>query len=590
MNASGLIADTIVRAEAALRTGNALLCHDLITSATQLGLHPPELAQRLDYLAILSLAHCGSTQRALNRYHAAQRPQAGSDQDWLALEGRLFKDLARQGGAGAQFMYARAAESYWQAFRQTGGYFSAINAATMFLLSGDTARAQALAREVLAQTGDRPGAEELERYNLLVSQAEAALLIDELDVCRQALRSADALARSHRTARARTVQQLQLICQHRRLSKSIPTLLSVPPRLFIHRESEFDAAALPPAPAHANEPLADVEVEFAGATAHVALLEPVDLCAVEQLIERGAHVSVVIPGTRDALSAHWHAQYEAGWTMRLARALDRAGEVQATRGFLAGETRWLRQYAAAKALGLSRQSPEGIRSQWLALRIEPDKGALCLQLRTIDTAQLRSVERGLADRHCPLSEQPRLPGMKERRLCGLLVIRFGSGVLDDAALARLRTRILAPLAQALEPHAAKLLLKRLQGQSVLIATDDPEIAARIALAAQQIHEDRLANADAQTELPQEIRLLAHMAPISRGDDPFETHSGLYGSELAFCEACATQVPPGSVFVTEAFVAALGLVNLGAFRVEYVGESLASAASAGERLFSLRAAG
>lgn len=590
MNTGGLTAETIAKAEAALRTGNALLCHDLITRASQFGLHPPELAQRLDYLAILSLAHCGSTQRALSRYHGTQRPHAGGDQDWLALEGRLFKDLARQGGAGAQFMYGRAAESYWQAFRQTGGYFSAINAATMFMLSGDADRAQALAREVLAQTGDLPGAGELERYNLLVSRAEAALLLDELDVCRAALRSADALARHHRTARARTVQQLQLICQHRRLSKTIPTLLTVPPRLFVHRDSEFDAALLPAAPA-AHEAPVDSEIELAGATTHIALLDPVDVCVVEQLIDRGIHVCAVIAGTRDALSADWHARHGAGWAMRLARALERAGEVHPTRGFLAGEPRWLRQHVAAKALGLSRQSPEGIRSQWIALRIEPAAGASGFALRSIDTTQLRTIERALAERHCPLSEQPRQPGIQERRLCGILAIHFGdAGALDDAALARLRTRIVAPLAQAIAPHGAKLLMRRMRGHSALIVTDDAEIAARIALAAVQIHQDALAHADAPAELPQEVRLLAHMAPVSCGDDPLEQHPALFGSELAFCETCAVQVPPGSVFATEAFVAALGLVNLGAFRAEYVGESLASPSSASERLFNLRVAG
>ncbi len=76
MAAGGLIADILSKAESALRTDNALLCHDIVNSAGHLGPHPPELAQRLDYLAILSLAHCGSTQRALSRYHATERPKA----------------------------------------------------------------------------------------------------------------------------------------------------------------------------------------------------------------------------------------------------------------------------------------------------------------------------------------------------------------------------------------------------------------------------------------------------------------------------------------------------------------------------------
>ncbi len=588
MAGSGLIADIITKAESALRTGNALLCHDIVNSAAHLGPHPPELAQRLDYLAILSLAHCGSTQRALSRYHATERPKADSDQDWLALEGRLFKDLARQGGAAAQFMYARAAESYWEAFRQTGGYFSAINAATMFMLSGDASRAQALAREVLAQTEDSPSAGELERYNLLVSQAEAALLLEDLDTCRAALRSADALARNHRTARARTVQQLQLICQHRRLSKTIPALLTVPPQLFVHREHDFAVGDLLPSHQRMASSFTVPGVELAGATAYVGLLDPIDLCVVEQLIDRGVHVSLSIPGTRDTLSAAWHAQYEAGWTMRLARMLERAGEVNPTRGFLAGETRWLRQHVMGKVLGLSRHSPDGIRSQWLGLTVEPDDSALRFRLRAMDNAQLRTIERSLADRHCPLSEQPRQTGMKERRLCAVLVAQFGDdSAVDDPALARLRARVLAPIGQHLATHGAKVLMRKVHGRSMLVVADDPETAARIALSIVNTHNHAQATADTGAALPQEIRLLIHMAPVSQGDDPVENHPSLFGTELLFCETHATHIPPGSVFVTEAFVAALGLAGSAHYRLEYVGESLPSAARADARLFNLK---
>ncbi|HEY1076566.1 MAG TPA: tetratricopeptide repeat-containing protein, partial [Fontimonas sp.] len=587
---SGPTADIIAKAEAALRTGNALLCYDLVDRLGRREAFGPELSQRLDYLAILSLAHCGSTQRALDRYHSTQKQSLASDQDWLALEGRLFKDLARQGGAGAQFMYARAAESYWQAFRQTGGYFSAINAATMFMLSGDAGRAQALAREVLAQTADLPGADELERYNLLASQAEAALLLEDQDTARRALRSADTLARSHRTSRARTVQQLQLICQHLRLSKTIPAVLTVPPQLFVYREQDIATGELPPIHPRSDPHFAVPGIELDGASAHVALLDPVDLCVVEQLIDRGVHVSLAIPGSREALSADWHARYEAGWTMRLARMLERAGEIHPTRGFLPGEARWQRQHVVGRSLGLSRHAPDGIRSQWLGLIVEPVDNALRFGLKALDTTRLRAIERALADRHCPLSEQPRQAGMKERRLCALLVARFGDEqALDDADLARLRTRVFAPLAQQLATLGAKVLLRRSQGLSLLLALDDPQTAARCAAAVAQIHQDALGAADTQARLPQEMRLLIHMAPVTVGADPLDAQAGLFGTELAFCEAHAARVPPGGVFVTEAFVAAQGLSGEATHRIEYVGESLSAATTAAERLFNLRPA-
>ena len=191
------VAAVVADADAALRAGNALQCFELVERAIARGIRDPDL----DYRAVLALAHCGNAQQALDRYHRTAHPQP--DQDWLALEGRLFKDLAQQDSAAAGFMYARAAQAYWQAFQKTGGYFSAVNAATTFLLAGDTSRAEAIARDVLAMTQSADSRDPLEQYNVLVTHAEAALLLGEHERCRESLRRADTLVPDHRTAQVR---------------------------------------------------------------------------------------------------------------------------------------------------------------------------------------------------------------------------------------------------------------------------------------------------------------------------------------------------------------------------------------------------
>src|SRR5579872_2214269 len=127
------------RADEALRAGNYLLCYDLVDQAQQLGVQ----TRRLQYLSLLALANAGSTAFAWRRYQELGLQEEELDEDWLALQGRLLKDLALAGGERAGFQ--RAAEAYLGAFRQTGGYFTAINAATMFLLAGEEERARQLA-------------------------------------------------------------------------------------------------------------------------------------------------------------------------------------------------------------------------------------------------------------------------------------------------------------------------------------------------------------------------------------------------------------------------------------------------------------
>ncbi|MBV8062665.1 MAG: hypothetical protein JOY51_03670, partial [Nevskia sp.] len=152
MNASGNSAEAFAaRAREALRAGNYLLCYDLVDQAQQLGLQ----TRRLQYLSLLALANAGSTEFAWRRYRGLGLKDEELDEDWLALQGRLLKDLALAGGERRDFL--ASAQAYLGAFRQTGGYFTAINAATMFLLAGEASASYALAREVLdLAAGTRP--------------------------------------------------------------------------------------------------------------------------------------------------------------------------------------------------------------------------------------------------------------------------------------------------------------------------------------------------------------------------------------------------------------------------------------------------
>jgi hypothetical protein len=572
------LAATIAQARDALRAGNAWLCFDIVERAQARGLQAPQL----EYLAILALAHCGSTQQALDRYHRSPRTADEADQDWFALEGRLFKDLALHGGAGARFMFERAAQAYLQAFRRTGGYFSAVNAASMLLLSGDEAQARALAADVMALTegADRDtSGDEIERYHQLVSHAEAALLLGELDRCRKALRAADLLARDHRSTRARTVRQLQLLCRQRRADKTIPLLLTVPPQVFVHRAAAI-TLAIPPAPAGQPAPALPIA---AGAAAFVSLIDPVDVCVAERLLAGGVHVTAAIAGGREPLMQAWQQAHGAAWSLRLARALDHVGEVTVVPGFMPGEPLWLQRRLAAQSLGLSRHAPEPMRSQWSALIVEPGGEPAGFALRALEGSRLREIERSLADPLCPLSEAPRTPGLRERRVCALLVVRFGAGAAhDDAALLRLRQRVLLPLAQRLAEHAPKLLWRHDNATAWQFAVADAASAAVIATLC-QAHGTEPAPEDGSTAAPQ---LLLHAGPVFVGNDAFGDNAA-FGSALDTATVLASQLPPGSFLATQAYVAQFHLEGAQGYRFEYVGEPVRAPAYSGLRLFSLR---
>ncbi|MFT4047905.1 MAG: hypothetical protein QM661_14600, partial [Solimonas sp.] len=132
------------RAEAARRAGNELSCNDIVYRALKSGLS----SRRLEYLRIQSLANTGNVQMALGYYRGLDLADDELDEDWLALRGRLEKDLALS-GSGDAGQYERAAQAYLDAFHRHDGSYSAINAASMLMLAGRRAAARRLARAAL---------------------------------------------------------------------------------------------------------------------------------------------------------------------------------------------------------------------------------------------------------------------------------------------------------------------------------------------------------------------------------------------------------------------------------------------------------
>ena len=156
----------------------------------------------LKHRAVLALARTGSTGEAARRF--VEYGLAGvEDEDVAALEARIAKDQAIAAGGG----FARAATLYEMIFRRTGGYYPAVNAATLGTLDGDGDRAEALARaarDALERDGD-------DSYYAAATEAEVALNLHEPELATQALERARQLNAGDYSALATTRRQLRLL-------------------------------------------------------------------------------------------------------------------------------------------------------------------------------------------------------------------------------------------------------------------------------------------------------------------------------------------------------------------------------------------
>ncbi len=151
------------------RRGELLSAFDLAQQG--LAEHPDDLW--LKHRAVLALARAGATDEAARRFD--EYGLAGiPDEDVAALKARIAKDLAlRAGGEERRRLAARAAHLYGAVFAETGGYYPAVNAATLWLVAGESARSRELAAAVLELlTG-------ADSYYEAATEAEARLLLGE---------------------------------------------------------------------------------------------------------------------------------------------------------------------------------------------------------------------------------------------------------------------------------------------------------------------------------------------------------------------------------------------------------------------------
>ena len=224
------------RAWTALSRGDVLIAYD--EAMQVLEEHPDDLDAR--YLAALALARAGATERA---QHAAETLVASLDdadevpislrEDVEALVARIGKDEALAAAPDDQpSLLKRAARLYERVADRYGGYFALINAATLFLLAGEHARARTLAGRArqaatslaLGIDGAVLGVRDRSRSRVGAGRRARAR--------RDAIHRAATLGVTDVAARAVTRRQLRLVCDALQIDPSVLDPLAPP--LVVH--------------------------------------------------------------------------------------------------------------------------------------------------------------------------------------------------------------------------------------------------------------------------------------------------------------------------------------------------------------------
>jgi len=559
---------------AAERRGELLVAFDLAERGLEE--YPDDVWLR--HRAVLALARSGATDEAQRRFDAYGLASV-DEADPQALQARIAKDLAlATKGVERREEARRAAELYAGIFERTGWSYPGLNAATLMLVAGAADEARQLDERVLAAAEG----EDQEDYYVAATEAEALLVLGRIAEARLALERTAALHGGDYGALSTTRRQLRLICRESGLDEEILAVIAGPSVVHYcgHRVAPVGGEGRFPAEA---EPLvrawivAEIERDRPG-FAYGSLASGADILFAEALLAVGAELHVVLPFAVDEFVQSSVADGGPGWVERFQSCLAAATSVSyATDDAFLGDD-VLYRYASELAMGLAvlrarfLDAPVRQIAVWDGGPARGDAGTAVDAARWSRSGHPATIiapgDGPLVALDAPavVAKRGDVPGRVVRALLFSDIKAFSK--LTDEQLPRFAKHVLGALAGALERHADAIEYRETWGDAIYLVLSDPVSAAACALDLQ----DALEGLNlAALRLPEHLalRLGGHVGPVFPVRNPIMESPAFMGSHVSRTARIEPVTPPGSVFVTEAFAAALVLEN-SPFGCDYVG--------------------
>lgn len=510
---------------------------------------------------ITALARAGALEQALRLFDEGGCHQATDNSAALAVKGRLLKDralAARQTGDGGErgALLAEAAAAYAGADALDPQPYLLINVATLAFLGGDTARARAVAGEVLERLEAANLAET--PYWIAATRAEALLLRGNVEAANEALGRAIRLNRDGWSDHASTLRQLGLICAAGGIDAHWLDVHR--PRPSLHFAGHLGIA--PGDSAGLTEAVAAILAEERIGFGYGALAAGADIIIAEALIAKGAALHIILPTSREVFLDQSVTPYGSAWIPRFEACIAAAESVRCVSAVAGGYEPLATALAGDVAMGMARRNAAMLQSHAVQLLIvdegEGDYGNGSSTARDgvvwtrTGAAQRRLVwPRGAGAASVPSSQKRE--GRDDRRLMALLHVRFdGLDACQEAAFAYALDKGIGAFwtaAKALGP-----IISQPQGNGRIFGFVSLTAAANFAAA--------LVRADPGLGYP--LTMAGHYGLI-------HLISGeASGPALGALLAVAGATMAGTITVSDEFAAALSLVNAEA-RAQPIGE-------------------
>ena len=558
--------------------------------AAFLGLEQHPEARELQYRAILNLSRTGANKRARQLWtgyglqaNLLTTTNADFEENIAALGARLDREEALIADATQRkAKLKKAAKQYETIYDQTANTFLGINAAVLYELSDETARAKTIAARIVADcTRSKPRTQE-DCYQLAADRAAAALVLDDLPDAHKAIEQAAALA-ANAASIASTRKQLIQICDHRHIGRDVIAPLCN--RNVIHYTGHMIAPQGVPGrfPACAEAQVAKaIQMQLDRHNVgygYGSLACGADTLIVEALLERKGHVGVVLPFETSSFMKESVADGGAGWLDRFENCLRQVTVLHATDGEFVGDTEVF-AYASALAMGLVILRAQQLVSEPFQLAVWDGENSvgeagssadirtwqrLGLQTVTIDSGSDLSTNVEHAAR-----QRQRQFALSQRKLRAIMFGDFqGFSRLTDRQLLIFYGSVMNRIATILDQYEGDIAARNTWGDGLFVVFTQLDTAARCALEIQS----NLAGLDwSSLDLPTTLglRLGLDAGAVFEVQDPIMKSLSFAGSHISRTARLEPNTPPGEVYVTEPFAALFALLQDQRITCEYVG--------------------
>ena len=554
------------------------------------------------YVAVLALARSGATALARKRYAnlglgSVDRRTVSPDlaEDIAALAARLDKDMALANDGDRRRGWARrSAEAYARANAASPSAYLASNAATMWMLAGESGRAREAAERALdlLSAASAPGDVSYWHH---VTEAEAALILNEENRAREALERASEVSSANFASRATTVKQLELICETMDLDRSVLSAIRNPNVVHYcgHRILAPGTAGRFPAEEEGRirrelvEHFERLDVGFGFGS----LAAGADILAAEVLLERNAELHVILPFSRAEFVQASVADAGADWVPRFDRCLATAAQVEFSSNSEHLGDPVLFDFCSRIAMGASVMRARFLETSAFQVAVWDGVESDGLAGTAVDVAAWRDSGRetfvipidAAPDGSVEAEEPRRFP----RTVRPIVFADFaGFSALTDSQVITFQERIMGGVANVIEPFRTHLLSGRTWGDGLNLVFDDVAVAADCALALQEAVKD-LDFEQIGLGSVRGVRIAAHATPVFDGEDPVSGQRLFYGAGVTHTARIEPRTPEGEIYTTQAF-ATLALLAAGdSFDCQYVGTLPTAKGYGNLPLFALR---